>query len=68
MPLVICGCLHDCGHYCVDESVSACVRMFDFMEYGCVRRWKIESRLGEDGEDGGGRGSIVEETKVTGNG
>lgn len=38
---------------CVDESVSACVRMFDFMEYGCVRRWKIENR--EDGEDEGGR-------------
>lgn len=52
MPLVICGCLHDCGHYCVDESVSACVRVFDFMEYGCVRRWKIENRLGEDNEDG----------------
>lgn len=32
--------------------MSACVRVFDFMEYGCVRRWKIENRLGEDNEDG----------------
>lgn len=46
--------------------MSACVRVFDFMEYGCVRRWKIENRLGEDDEDG--VRSMVEGMRMIANG